>query len=680
MLLCLSLLLLLLRASPHTHPMPRAPPIFAQLSPDLWSRSIRSSLAAYDEGLARRLAPLHALQRRYPGTALARVSRSRHAAIAARWEANARAVSQLLTSVRAPVTAIWDRPWPGSAAGDGSEGRDGGGYRRHPPTEGQAHDGPLSYDSVVSVVEHLARDWATAGSSARTRLYAPVLEALYAFEQSRLVVGKQTVSSIRTASTSSTTTSSSTTAAATTMRVLVPGCGLARLALEIALLSPSIRVEANDMSPALVAAAAAMLEAVATPRRRAGGSGEGGEAAGFREETQMKEEGETEVEVEVGVEQDVRDDRYEREEWEEREEREGLEGGGIIYPGIHRTSDVIDGGANMGGLLVPGENIGEAMATTFGEGGNNAGSRHAARLRVGWPLNVSVDMSLEDAVRRITFRQGAFEHLYGGDRFDDGEGEKGSEGGQGAGGGERGERGERGKGENVGSGSDDGSGDGGKGFDAIVTSFFIDTCRDVGVCLEVIYRNLRPGGLWINVGPLSWHTPPPTPPAPFTPDSASSTETKEGRRKTGHADGQGFGERDAAGRGGGHGDGDGTDPLYGLHGLALDELGLLAEAIGFTVVNERVLESTEYTPESGSDGRGSASSSSSSSGPGRDSDNDSENDSDSDSDRGSSSSSSSSSSNGSSGRGNTLRPLVYRAAFIVARRGERLERTAPYNR
>ena len=42
------------------------------------------------------------------------------------------------------------------------------------------------------------------------------------------------------------------------------------------------------------------------------------------------------------------------------------------------------------------------------------------------------------------------------------------------------------------------------GFDAIVTLFFIDTSLNIIETLEHIHRLLRPGGRWINLGPLLW--------------------------------------------------------------------------------------------------------------------------------------------------------------------------------
>eukprot|EP00981_Chlorochromonas_danica_P001321 scaffold284_cov247-Ochromonas_danica.AAC.7 len=44
-------------------------------------------------------------------------------------------------------------------------------------------------------------------------------------------------------------------------------------------------------------------------------------------------------------------------------------------------------------------------------------------------------------------------------------------------------------------------------FNGIVTCFFIDTGRNLIEYLEVIRRIVKPGGVWINVGPLHYHNP-----------------------------------------------------------------------------------------------------------------------------------------------------------------------------
>lgn len=42
-------------------------------------------------------------------------------------------------------------------------------------------------------------------------------------------------------------------------------------------------------------------------------------------------------------------------------------------------------------------------------------------------------------------------------------------------------------------------------FDVITTVFFIDTSPNIAATLKTIWDTLRPGGLWINFGPLLWH-------------------------------------------------------------------------------------------------------------------------------------------------------------------------------
>lgn len=42
-------------------------------------------------------------------------------------------------------------------------------------------------------------------------------------------------------------------------------------------------------------------------------------------------------------------------------------------------------------------------------------------------------------------------------------------------------------------------------FDAVVTVFFIDTAPNLVRYIETVLNCLRPGGVWINTGPLLWH-------------------------------------------------------------------------------------------------------------------------------------------------------------------------------
>lgn len=42
-------------------------------------------------------------------------------------------------------------------------------------------------------------------------------------------------------------------------------------------------------------------------------------------------------------------------------------------------------------------------------------------------------------------------------------------------------------------------------WDCIVTCFFIDTAKNILEYIEIFHRILKPGGLWINIGPLLYH-------------------------------------------------------------------------------------------------------------------------------------------------------------------------------
>lgn len=42
-------------------------------------------------------------------------------------------------------------------------------------------------------------------------------------------------------------------------------------------------------------------------------------------------------------------------------------------------------------------------------------------------------------------------------------------------------------------------------FDAVATCFFIDTAHNIIEYIEVIHKILRPGGYWVNLGPLLYH-------------------------------------------------------------------------------------------------------------------------------------------------------------------------------
>ena len=42
-------------------------------------------------------------------------------------------------------------------------------------------------------------------------------------------------------------------------------------------------------------------------------------------------------------------------------------------------------------------------------------------------------------------------------------------------------------------------------YDCVVTSYFIDTGKNILDYLEVIHGALKTNGIWINIGPLTYH-------------------------------------------------------------------------------------------------------------------------------------------------------------------------------
>lgn len=95
-------------------------------------------------------------------------------------------------------------------------------------------------------------------------------------------------------------------------------------------------------------------------------------------------------------------------------------------------------------------------------------------------------------------------------------------------------------------------------FDAVATVFFIDTAPNLIRYIETIHNCLKPGGLWINVGPLLWHF-------------EDRTAGGENKPKPGDGDDEDF-EKEFQGIG---------EP--GGVELAGDEVVLLVESMGFTI-------------------------------------------------------------------------------------------------
>jgi carnosine N-methyltransferase len=99
-------------------------------------------------------------------------------------------------------------------------------------------------------------------------------------------------------------------------------------------------------------------------------------------------------------------------------------------------------------------------------------------------------------------------------------------------------------------------------FDAVTTCFFIDTAPNLIAYIETVKHCLKPGGVWINLGPLLWHF-------EMKKDSSSSSSSASETGKDGQDRNRGIGES-------------------GSFELADDEVIKLLEHLGFDLV--------EHTP------------------------------------------------------------------------------------
>ncbi|KAI2480252.1 Methyltransferase [Pyrenophora tritici-repentis] len=100
-------------------------------------------------------------------------------------------------------------------------------------------------------------------------------------------------------------------------------------------------------------------------------------------------------------------------------------------------------------------------------------------------------------------------------------------------------------------------------FDAVATVFFIDTAPNLIRYVEAVRNCLKEGGIWINLGPLLWHPPPP-----------SKRERSE------------EGEEENAQQEGVEGDAGIGDP--GSFELSNEEVIALVEHLGFTIEKQEV--------------------------------------------------------------------------------------------
>ena len=118
-------------------------------------------------------------------------------------------------------------------------------------------------------------------------------------------------------------------------------------------------------------------------------------------------------------------------------------------------------------------------------------------------------------------------------------------------------------------------------FDVVITLFFLDTARDPLDYIETIAYCLKPGGIWINLGPLLWHYdtestgngPDVTAKEPSDLESEAGQNGERQRRKPKQTD-------------------------YGSVELSCEEIVALIEQAGFEIEKQEIRPPTGYVQDS----------------------------------------------------------------------------------
>lgn len=97
-------------------------------------------------------------------------------------------------------------------------------------------------------------------------------------------------------------------------------------------------------------------------------------------------------------------------------------------------------------------------------------------------------------------------------------------------------------------------------FDIVASVFFIDTAPNIIRYMEVVHNCLKPGGVWVNVGPLLWHF-----------SGRAPRDNTEGAERRANGDKEGVGEP-------------------GSVELTVQEVLLLVERMGFEITKQEVRE------------------------------------------------------------------------------------------
>jgi carnosine N-methyltransferase len=136
-------------------------------------------------------------------------------------------------------------------------------------------------------------------------------------------------------------------------------------------------------------------------------------------------------------------------------------------------------------------------------------------------------------------------------------------------------------------------------WDAVVTCFFIDTAPVVFDYIDLIWRILRPGGVWVNLGPLLYHwadqageeqAAVAAAAAAAAAAAKSNKKEKKGKgKKAGEVEGGGAATDDLIGGGGGSGGAGGIDERFHRSvELSYEEVRHAVVAKGFELIHEAV--------------------------------------------------------------------------------------------
>ncbi len=117
-------------------------------------------------------------------------------------------------------------------------------------------------------------------------------------------------------------------------------------------------------------------------------------------------------------------------------------------------------------------------------------------------------------------------------------------------------------------------------YEAVTTVFFIDTAPNLIRYIQTVHNALKPGGLWINIGPLLWHF--------DNQQSEHDRNSNESLKSALDTNAQDHSRRNK------DTDGDTGIAEPGSFELSNDEVLLLIQHSGFKIENSEILDMQKY--------------------------------------------------------------------------------------